>query len=101
MGVELIIVFPNLFTYYEQDMVKSIIFFDYYNNVYQRWHERWQSMTAVKRRNREQFKKIITIDERKERLRIHIKYGWNFLNYLYTLKRNPKLDKWGTFVENF
>jgi hypothetical protein len=26
-------VFPNLFTYYEQDMVKSIIFFDYYNNV--------------------------------------------------------------------
>ncbi len=27
-------VFPNLFTYYEQDMVKSIIFFDYYNNVW-------------------------------------------------------------------
>jgi hypothetical protein len=34
MGAEHVIVFPNLFTYYEQDMAKSIIFFDYYNNVY-------------------------------------------------------------------
>jgi hypothetical protein len=41
MGVEHVIAFPNLFTYYEQDMVKYIIFFDYYNNVYQRWHEKW------------------------------------------------------------
>ncbi len=28
MGVEHVIGFPNLFTYYEQNMVKSIIFFD-------------------------------------------------------------------------
>jgi hypothetical protein len=41
MGVEHVITFPNLFTYYEQDMAKSIIFFDYYNNVYQGWYERW------------------------------------------------------------
>jgi hypothetical protein len=34
MGVEHVIVFLNLFTYYEQDMAKYIIFFDYYNNVY-------------------------------------------------------------------
>jgi hypothetical protein len=34
MGVEHVIAFPNLFIYCEQDMVKSIIFFDYYNNVY-------------------------------------------------------------------
>jgi hypothetical protein len=34
MGVEHVIAFSNLFIYYEQDMVKSIIFFDYYNNVY-------------------------------------------------------------------
>jgi hypothetical protein len=34
IGVEHVITFPNLFTYYEQDMVKSIIFFDYYNNFY-------------------------------------------------------------------
>ncbi len=101
MGVEHVISFPNLFTYYEQDMVKSIIFFDYYNNVYQGWHERWQSMTVVKRRNHEQFKRTITINEGKKRLRIHIRYGWNFLNYLYTPRRNPKLDKWGTFVKNF
>jgi hypothetical protein len=26
MGVEHVIAFPNLFTYYEQDMAKSIIF---------------------------------------------------------------------------
>jgi hypothetical protein len=41
MGVEHVIAFPNLFTYYEQDMVKSIIFFDYYNNVYQGWSGKW------------------------------------------------------------
>ncbi len=41
MGVEHVIAFPNLFTYYEQDMAKSIILFDNYNNVYQRWFERW------------------------------------------------------------
>ncbi len=31
MDVEHVIAFPNLFTYYEQDTAKSIIFFDYYN----------------------------------------------------------------------
>jgi hypothetical protein len=41
MGVEHVIIFPYLFAYYEQHMVKSIIFVDYYNNVYQGWHERW------------------------------------------------------------
>jgi hypothetical protein len=29
MGVEHVKKFPNLFIYYEQDMAKSIIFFDY------------------------------------------------------------------------
>jgi hypothetical protein len=41
MGVNRVIAFPNLFTYYEQNMAKSIIFFNYYNNVYQGWHEKW------------------------------------------------------------
>ncbi len=41
MGVEHVIAFPNLFTYYEKDMIKSITFFDYYNNVYQGWSEKW------------------------------------------------------------
>jgi hypothetical protein len=41
MGFEHVIVFLNLFTYYEQDMAKSIIFFNYSNNVYQGWHEKW------------------------------------------------------------
>ncbi len=41
MGAEHVITFPNLFTYYEQDMAKFIIFFDYYNNIYQGWSERW------------------------------------------------------------
>jgi hypothetical protein len=41
MGVEHVIALLNLFTYYEQDMVKSIIFFDYYNNTYQGWFKKW------------------------------------------------------------
>jgi len=41
MGAEHVITFPNLFTYYEQDMAKSIILFDYYNNVYQGWFKKW------------------------------------------------------------
>jgi hypothetical protein len=41
MGAKHVIAFLDLFTNYEQDMAKSIIFFDYYNNVYQGWHERW------------------------------------------------------------
>jgi hypothetical protein len=49
----------------------------------------------------EWFKETITIDERKEILRFHSKYDWNFLDYLYTPRRNPKLDKWETFVEKF
>ncbi len=101
MGVEHVIIFHNLFAYYEQDMAKSIIFFDYYNNVYQGWHERWQSMTTVKKGNREGFKKTIIINEGKERFKTHNRYGWNFIDHLYTPRRNPKLDKWGTFVEIF
>ncbi len=82
MGVEHVIAFPNLFTYYEQDTAKSIIFFDYYDNVYQGWHEKWYSMMVVKRGNCEWFKKIITIDEGKEIKRFHNKYGWNFVETL-------------------
>jgi hypothetical protein len=54
-------------------------------------------MTVVKRGNYEWFKETITIDEGKERLRTHNIYGWKFLDYLYTLRRNVELDKWGTF----
>jgi hypothetical protein len=41
LGAELVITYSNLFIYYEQDMAKSVIFFDYYNNVYQGWYENW------------------------------------------------------------
>jgi hypothetical protein len=58
-------------------------------------------MTTIKRGNCEWFKEIITINEGKERLRIHNRFGWNLLNYLYIPKRNPEFDKWGTFVEKF
>jgi hypothetical protein len=50
-------------------------------------------MTTVKRGNREWFKKTITIDEGKERLRIQNRYVWNSLDYLYTPKENSKRDK--------
>ncbi len=48
IGVKHVIAFPNLLTYYEQDMTKSIIFFNYYNNIYQGWSKKWQIMTIVK-----------------------------------------------------
>ncbi len=41
IGVKHVIAFPNLLTYYEQDMTKSIIFFNYYNNIYQGWSKKW------------------------------------------------------------
>jgi hypothetical protein len=41
MGIEQVITYPNLFTHYEQYMVKSIVLFYYYNNVYQIWYEHW------------------------------------------------------------
>jgi hypothetical protein len=41
LGVKQVLVFPNLFTYYEQNMAKSMIFLDYYNNFYEGHHEKW------------------------------------------------------------
>jgi hypothetical protein len=37
--VESIIMYSNFFTYYEQDMAKSKLVVNNYNNVYQGWHE--------------------------------------------------------------
>ncbi len=42
LGVEQVLIFPNLFTYYEQDMEKFVMFLDYYNNVYEGHYEKWQ-----------------------------------------------------------
>jgi hypothetical protein len=58
-------------------------------------------MMIVKRETCEWLKETITISEGKERLRLHIKYGWSFLDYLYTPKRGLELDTWGNFVEKF
>jgi hypothetical protein len=41
LRVELVVTYSNLFIYYEQNMEKFVIFFNYYNNVYQRWYENW------------------------------------------------------------
>ncbi len=41
LGAELVVTYSNLFTYYEQEMAKSVIFFNYYNNFYQGWYENW------------------------------------------------------------
>ncbi len=38
-GVEYVIMYLKFFTYYEQDMAKSKLVLNYYNNVYQCWHE--------------------------------------------------------------
>jgi hypothetical protein len=39
LGVKQLFICSNLFIYYEQDMAKSIKFFEYYNSVYERWYE--------------------------------------------------------------
>jgi hypothetical protein len=58
-------------------------------------------MTFVKRRSHEWFKETITISERKERIRLHNKYVWNFLDYLYTPKKVLEFDTWGNLVGKF
>jgi len=58
-------------------------------------------MMTVKKGNHEWFNETIIINEGKERFKTHNRYGWNFIDHLYTPKRNPKLEKWGTFVEIF
>jgi hypothetical protein len=49
LGVKQVLVFVNLFTYYEQDMAKSMIFLDYYNIMYEGHCEKWQIMTLVEK----------------------------------------------------
>ncbi len=42
LGAKQMLVFPDLFTYYEEDMAKSMILLDYYNNnVYEGHYEKW------------------------------------------------------------
>ncbi len=60
LGAKQVLACPNLFTYYEQNMAKSMILFDYYNNVYEGHYEKWQIMNFVEREN-EWMKEIITI----------------------------------------
>jgi hypothetical protein len=37
--IEYIIMYFNFFNYYEQGMEKSKLVVNYYNNLYQGWHE--------------------------------------------------------------
>ncbi len=48
LWVKQVLIFPNLFTYYEQDMAKSVLLLDYYNDVYEGHYEKWQIMTLLK-----------------------------------------------------
>jgi hypothetical protein len=41
LGAKQVLVFPNLFTYYEQDMAKPVIFLDHYNTMYEGHYEKW------------------------------------------------------------
>jgi hypothetical protein len=41
LGAKQVLVFPNLFVYYEQNMAKSMILLDYYNTVYEGQYEKW------------------------------------------------------------
>jgi hypothetical protein len=41
LGAKQVLVFSNLFTYYEQDITKSMIILDYYNKGYEGHYEKW------------------------------------------------------------
>jgi hypothetical protein len=41
LGAKQVLVFPNLFTYCEQDMAKLVIFLDYYKIMYEGHYEKW------------------------------------------------------------
>jgi hypothetical protein len=41
LGVKQVLTFPKLLTYYEQDMEKSMLLLEYYNNVYEGHYEKW------------------------------------------------------------
>jgi hypothetical protein len=41
LGVKQVLTFPKLLTYYEQDMEKSVLLLEYYNNVYEGHYEKW------------------------------------------------------------
>ncbi len=41
LRVEYVVAYPNLFTQYEQDMVKFVILLYYNYNVYEGWYECW------------------------------------------------------------
>jgi hypothetical protein len=41
LRVKQVLFFPKLFTYYEQNMAKSMILLDYYNIVYEIHYEKW------------------------------------------------------------
>jgi hypothetical protein len=41
-------------------------------------------------RKYEWMKQIITVKKAKQKLRINCSYGWNFQNYIYTLRNAPK-----------
>ncbi len=77
LGAKQVLVFSNLFTYYEQDITKSMIILDYYNKGYEGHYEKWQIMIIVERED-EWMKEIITIEEAKQTLRINYNYGWIF-----------------------
>jgi hypothetical protein len=57
-------------------------------------------MMTIKRGNCEWLKKTLKINEGTKRLRIHNKYGWNFLDYLYTPKRLQNLRHGETSLKN-
>ncbi len=42
-----IIMYSDFFNYYEQDMEKSKLVVNYYNIVYQGWHEQWWAMSMI------------------------------------------------------
>jgi hypothetical protein len=68
LGIEQIIAYSSLFTYYEQDMAKSMLLFDYYKKIIRDGMNIGRLCLSLK--GKKMVEKIITINEGKERSEI-------------------------------
>jgi hypothetical protein len=81
-------------------MAKSKLIVNYYNNIYQSWHERWWAMFTITQ-GKGKLKEIITINMVQERLCQLSNFGWSITEYLYTHQKIPKEETWVSFMEFF
>ncbi len=70
--------YSNFFNYYEQSMENPKLIVNYYNNIYQGWHEWWWAMSTITQ-GEGKLKEVITIDMAQRRLCQLSNFGWSIV----------------------